>query len=111
MQIYSTMLENFYIHQENTTIYNDSCAPSGHKIQYFQEMDEQLLPIEKQTPQGLIKYIFPDFENLCFNPNYLTEQTIFAPKNEYVDEINERLLAISFKWFEDISQCWFNGWP
>lgn len=73
-------------------------------IQYFQEMDEQLLPIEKQTPQGLIKYIFPDFENLCFNSNYLLEQAIFALKNEDVDDIDERLLSIGFGQFEDTSQ-------
>ena len=44
-----------------------------------------------KNPQGLIQYIFPYFGIVYFNPNYMMEWAILAPKNEDVDDINEQL--------------------
>lgn len=53
-----------------------------------------MTPLEKQIPQELIQYVFMDFQNLYFNPNYQMEWAILAPKDEDVDGIDERLLSM-----------------
>ncbi len=51
-----------------------------------------LLPAHVCTKENLIEFVYPDLMNNFSNPIYLKQRAILAPKNEYVDEINDAIL-------------------
>ena len=81
--------EFLYTSSKHYNIQQFICTFWPHTPLLSKRWMSNLLPIQKQTPHGLIKYTFLDFENLCFNPNYSMDQAYFAPKDEdSVDDIN-----------------------
>lgn len=53
-----------------------------------------LIPKSESAIDDIIKSTYPNLETSYYDPNYLRERAIIAPKNDTIDEINSRVLAL-----------------
>ncbi|XP_052627245.1 uncharacterized protein LOC128133750 [Lactuca sativa] len=59
------------------------------------DIPDDLLIVDSTDPIGsLIEFVYPSIVENAKNPIYFQERAILAPKNEVVQEINERLLKL-----------------
>ncbi|KAI3737814.1 hypothetical protein L2E82_27827 [Cichorium intybus] len=59
------------------------------------DIPHDLLITQSSDPIGsLIEFVYPSFLEEFNNPNYFQDRAILAPKNEVVQQLNERLLSL-----------------
>ncbi|KAI3510469.1 hypothetical protein L1887_17487 [Cichorium endivia] len=59
------------------------------------DIPHDLLITQSSDPIGsLIEFVYPSFLEEFNNPNYFQDRAILAPKNDVVQQINERLLSL-----------------